>query len=72
MGTANAIRAVTEPGAERAGADWLGRLRRAWSEHRAFRTTLTELSALSDRELADLGLHRSELRAVARTAAYRI
>ncbi|MEM9968935.1 MAG: DUF1127 domain-containing protein [Pseudomonadota bacterium] len=33
---------------------------------RAFRDTLSGLQALSNRELADLGLHRSELRRVAR------
>ncbi|MBY5932121.1 DUF1127 domain-containing protein [Tateyamaria omphalii] len=32
---------------------------------RVYRTTLTELNALSNRELADLGLHRSELKRVA-------
>ena len=32
---------------------------------RVDRTTLTELNALSNRELADLGLHRSELKRVA-------
>ena len=35
-----------------------------------FRTTLTELRGLSDAELADLGLSRSELRSVAHEAAY--
>lgn len=32
--------------------------------------TLSELRALSDRDLADLGLHRSLIRAVAKDAAY--
>ncbi|SEP23079.1 Uncharacterized conserved protein YjiS, DUF1127 family [Salinihabitans flavidus] len=36
----------------------------------AFRKTVTELSALSDRELADLGLNRSAIRSVAYQAAY--
>jgi len=35
------------------------------AKQRVFRTTLNELSALSNRELADLGLHRSELKRVA-------
>ncbi|APX11853.1 DUF1127 domain-containing protein [Tateyamaria omphalii] len=35
------------------------------AQQRIYRTTLTELNALSNRELADLGLHRSELKRVA-------
>lgn len=37
---------------------------------RIYRTTLGELSALSNRELADLGMSRSELRRIAYEAAY--
>ena len=37
---------------------------------RVYRTTLAELSALSNRDLADLGINRSELRRVAYEAAY--
>lgn len=37
---------------------------------RVYRQTLAELSALSDRDLSDLGLHRSLIRAVAKDAAY--
>ena len=37
---------------------------------RIYRTTLRELSALSNRELADLGLHRSELKRIAWEAAH--
>ncbi len=37
---------------------------------RVYVQTLTELRALSDRDLADLGLHRSLIRAVAKDAAY--
>ncbi|MEO0378665.1 MAG: DUF1127 domain-containing protein [Pseudomonadota bacterium] len=36
---------------------------------RIYRTTLGELNALSNRELADLGMHRSELKRVAWEAA---
>ncbi|MBD3677315.1 MAG: DUF1127 domain-containing protein [Rhodobacteraceae bacterium] len=32
--------------------------------------TVTELHALSDRDLADLGFHRSEIPQIARQAAY--
>ena len=38
--------------------------------HRAYRCTLDELSALSDRDLADLGLHRSEIARVAKETVY--
>lgn len=36
-----------------------------YKQHRLYRETLDGLSALSNRELADLGLSRSELRRVA-------
>ena len=36
---------------------------------RVYRRTYAELSALTNRELADLGLHRSEVRRVALEAA---
>ncbi|MDF1715953.1 MAG: DUF1127 domain-containing protein [Sulfitobacter sp.] len=39
------------------------------AKYRLYRSTYAELSALSNRELADLGLHRSELRRVALEAA---
>ena len=37
--------------------------------YRLYRQTLNELSGLSNRELADLGLHRTELKRVAWEAA---
>lgn len=40
------------------------------SRRRLYRRTLNELSSLSDRQLADLGLNRSMLRRVAWQAAY--
>lgn len=40
------------------------------AKRRVYRNTLGELEALNDRELADLGLHRSSIIAVARLAAY--
>lgn len=46
----------------------------AFGEHltrrRIYRTTANELGALSDHELADLGLHRDSIHAVARLAAF--
>ena len=37
---------------------------------RIFNQTVAELNSLSDRDLADLGLHRSLIRSVAKDAAY--
>ncbi|MQY41021.1 DUF1127 domain-containing protein [Epibacterium sp. SM1969] len=37
---------------------------------RTYRTALNELRSLSNRELADLGLHRSMIKRVALEAAY--
>ena len=48
----------------------LADLRTRLERRRVFRTTLNELAVLSDRELADLGLHRSEIRRIAWQAAY--
>lgn len=59
-------------GAERTGRDWTARLRRAWQDHRTYRATLAELAALTDRELGDLGIHRVDLRSIAREAVYGI
>ncbi|MBS1303831.1 DUF1127 domain-containing protein [Loktanella sp. SALINAS62] len=42
----------------------------AAAKRRVYRTTLTELSALSNRELADLGIARSMIKGIAIEAAY--
>lgn len=39
------------------------------AKHRVYKTTIRELDMLNNRELADLGLHRSELKRVAWEAA---
>lgn len=44
--------------------------REGWGRWRLYRRTLDELSALSNRDLADLGLSRASIRAVAFEAAY--
>lgn len=60
-------------------ADWSGgllsRLFARLSEHvarrRSMAQTIAELAALSDRDLADIGLHRGDIPAVARRALAR-
>lgn len=42
------------------------------ARRRIYRQTFRELSALTNRELADLGLSRSEIRRVAYQAAYQM
>ena len=45
-------------------------LAEAWRAYRVYRQTLTELRALSARELNDLGLNQSMLKSIALEAAY--
>lgn len=61
----------------RSGGALLGRvmagfefLNARYARYRVYRQTLSELSELSDRELNDLGLNRSMIRACAQEAAY--
>lgn len=42
-----------------------------YAKYKTYRETLTELQSLSGRELADLGLSRSNLKSVAYEAAYK-
>lgn len=39
-------------------------------QYRIFRQTVNELSALSTRDLADLGIHRGNIKSIAMEAAY--
>ena len=55
--------------ADRFGA-FITDLREARAKRRVYRTTLNELSSLSNRELADLGIARGEVRNIAMQAAY--
>lgn len=45
-------------------------MRARYVQWRLYRTTLNELTALSDRDLADIGINRGELRALAMETAY--
>ena len=40
------------------------------ARYRTYRTTVNELAMLTDRELADMGIHRSDIRGIAADAAY--
>lgn len=42
-----------------------------FAKYRTYRTTLNELAMLSDRELADMGMHRADIRTIAFEAAYK-
>ncbi|MDH3264245.1 MAG: DUF1127 domain-containing protein [Paracoccaceae bacterium] len=47
-----------------------GRVREARAKRRAYNITLRELSALSDRDLDDLGISRLNIPEIARESAY--
>lgn len=51
-------------------ADRLRLARVQWGQWRVYRQTLNELSALSDRDLADLAIARSNIPWIAMEAAY--
>lgn len=48
----------------------IAELRAAWAQYRAYAETLAELHAMSDRDLADIGISRVSIRDVAREAVY--
>lgn len=54
---------IPAPAARCAGSSW-SRLARAFGRYLERRRTIGQLSALSDRELADIGLRREEIRLV--------
>lgn len=43
-------------------------VRKAWTEHKQYKRTVSELQALSDRELRDLGISRFNINDIAREA----
>ncbi len=47
-----------------------GTLAERFARYRTYRKTLNELAQLSDRDLADLGVHRADIAGIARDAAY--
>lgn len=51
-------------------SDVVTRVRETFGRWLAYRRTVAELQALSNRTLADLGYDRSELRAIARREVY--
>ena len=52
------------------GETFFAKLAAAYGRFKLYRHTLAELSQLSDRELADLGLSRHSIETVAHEAAY--
>ena len=65
---------TTSRGIDLAFADRISAFVKAFNERRAqnrlMRETVRELNVLSDRELADLGIHRSMIGSIAKNAAY--
>ena len=51
-------------------AVWFADFIEASQRRQVYRTTVSELQALSNRELADLGIYRGDITAMARKAAY--
>ncbi|MFN3722264.1 MAG: DUF1127 domain-containing protein [Paracoccaceae bacterium] len=69
MAYVNSSRATTYGIADRAAAI-VKNIRVGLERRRVFKQTVRELQALSNRELADLGIHRSMISRVANEAAY--
>lgn len=68
----NVIELRAAPALSNPAAGLVQRLATPLIRLRAHLATLRELSQLNDRELADIGIHRSRIRDVARDAALRI
>ena len=68
----SAMDIFTQPRVSRrsGNAGLLGGLTQRFDRYRTYRRTLDELQALSDRDLADLGVSRLQLRSIAYSAAY--
>lgn len=61
MGHAAAVR-----GTDSHGTGFVGRLLSWFERERQYRSTYNELSALTDRDLADIGVSRSDIVSIAR------
>ena len=48
----------------------LSDLKAGLAQHRTYRSTVRELSALSNRDLTDMGIHPADIHDIARQAAY--
>ena len=59
-------------GVERSAGSLLESVRHGFATWRAYRATLGELSALTDRQLSDVGMTRATLPGTARRAVYGI
>lgn len=51
-------------------SDQKARLAERQAQRQAFRRTVSELSAMSDRDLTDIGIDRADIRVIAQEAAY--
>ena len=69
MAYASVSRAAHGSIAERLAA-LLKSVKTSFSRRQKYQTTLRELNALTDRELSDLGIHRSLIATIAHEAAY--
>lgn len=69
MAYANSTRSVQLGFADRFGSLFSG-LKLALQQRRIYNQTVHELRTLSDRDLADLGIHRAMITDVAKEAAY--
>lgn len=58
------------PGVRLPQAGFLSGLKARIARYSTYRRTINELSALSTAELADLGMNRSQIRAIAWSVAY--
>ncbi len=64
------IRDTVRPGSTGRIAAMFRSVELRMEQYRTYRRTLHELSILSERELCDLGIHRSMIRSIASEAAY--
>jgi uncharacterized protein YjiS (DUF1127 family) len=69
MALVSTIRSIEFGIAERVSS-FFSELGEMYQRYRVFKQTMNELNALSSRELADLGIHRSMITRVALEAAY--